>query len=125
MASYGGHVVNYMGGQPVVSVPSADTASNDGTSPSLHFPPVTTATSATLPGLNPQLAQLQKLALVSRLMPQQNAAVPQASGGQFPWVNALLNNHQSNPLQAVTSIAQLQALQNGQPLGYNPLLNLS
>ena len=123
LASYGGHVANYISGQPTISVPSTETAANDGTSPVLHFPPPAQAPSPTLPGLNPQLAQLQKLALISRLMPQQNAAVPQAGNAQFPWVNALLNNHQSNPLQQVTGIAQLQALQNGGLNGYaNPLL---
>ena len=122
VAGYAGHVANYMGGQPVVPVPSSDTASNDGTSPPLHFPTSTPTAPTGNSQLQQQFAQLQKLNLLSKLsQPQQQQQVPYNS--QFPWESAILNaGRQSNPLQMAIQVQQLKALQNGGSGLFNPLL---
>lgn len=86
----------------------------------------TGATPAT-PAYPPALAQMQRLALLNRLMPQaQQQAAPvgyNTANGPTGWATALLNSghQQSNPLQLVQTAMLLRSLQNGGQ-GYNPLL---
>lgn len=87
-----------------------------------------TGATAANPAYPPALAQMQRLALLNRLMPQTQAQAPvgynAATGGPTGWATALLNStrpQQNNPLQTVQTALLLRSLQNGGQ-GYNPLL---
>lgn len=109
------------------AVPSTPMAVPPPTPAAPATPPVaqTGATPAN-PAYPSALAQMQRLALLNRLMPQQQAPVSYqtAANGPYGWATALANSgrQQSNsPLQTIQTALLLRSLQNGGQ-GYNPLL---
>jgi len=111
VAAYAGRVHNYMTGLPIVQVASnAPPGTDAATTPIGTVVPMPHSPS-TASAINPQLAQLQKLALLNRLLTpaQQPAAAPTVGSGPFGWANALRPQvvQQQNPLQTAMTLQAL------------------